>query len=52
MNQFTATQLELQKNVTVEPAETAKEKPAGNQPRPGQSPNPGNQPSGTKQGGQ
>jgi len=52
MNQFTATQLELQKNVTVEPAETAKEKPAGNQPRPGQSPNPGNQPSGRKQGGQ
>ena len=52
MNQFTTTQLELQKNVTVEPAETAKEKPAGNQPRPGQSPNPGNQPSGTKQGGQ
>ena len=52
MNQFTATQLELQKNVTVEPAETAKEKPAGNQPRPGQSPNPGNQPSGTKPGGQ
>ncbi len=52
MNQFMTTQLELQKNVTVEPAETAKEKPAGNQPRPGQSPNQGNQPSGTKQGGQ
>jgi multidrug efflux system membrane fusion protein len=52
MNQFTTTQLELQKNVAVEPAETAKEKPAGNQPRPGQSPNPGNQPSGTKPGGQ
>ncbi len=52
MNQFMTAQLELQKNVTVEPAETAKEKPAGNQPRPGQSPNQGNQPSGTKQGGQ
>jgi multidrug efflux system membrane fusion protein len=49
MNQFTTSQLELQKNVTVEPAGTAKEKPAASPPQPGQSPN---QPSGTKQSGQ
>jgi RND family efflux transporter MFP subunit len=51
MNQFTTSQLELQKNVTVEPVSGSKEKPAGGQSRPGQSPNPGNQPSGTKEGG-
>jgi RND family efflux transporter MFP subunit len=47
MNQFVSSQLELQKNVTVEPE---KQKPAGNQPQPGGSPNQGNQR--TKQGGQ
>jgi RND family efflux transporter MFP subunit len=51
MNQFAASQLELQKNVTVEPVSGSKEKPAGGQPQPGQSPNRGNPSSGTKQGG-
>jgi membrane fusion protein, multidrug efflux system len=51
MNQFTASQLELQKNVTVEPAAAGKEKASGNQPQPAQSPNQGNQTSDTKQGG-
>jgi RND family efflux transporter MFP subunit len=51
MNQFAASQLELQKNVTVEPVSGSKEKPAGGQSQPGQSPNQGNQSSGTKQGG-
>jgi len=50
MNQFTASQLELQKNVVVESSGTGKEKPAGNQPQPGQSPKPGNQSGETKQG--
>jgi multidrug efflux system membrane fusion protein len=48
MNQFTTSQLELQKNVAVEPAGASKEKPAGSQPQPGHSPNQGSQPSGTK----
>jgi membrane fusion protein, multidrug efflux system len=52
MNQFTTSQLELQKNVTVEPAGSGKQKPGGNQPQPGQSPGQGNQPTGTKQSGQ
>jgi RND family efflux transporter MFP subunit len=52
MNQFTTSQLELQKNVAVDPAGGGKEKPAGGQPQPGHSPNQGNQPSGTKQGSQ
>jgi RND family efflux transporter MFP subunit len=47
MNQFTSSQLELQKNVVVESSGTGKEKPTGNQ---GQSPNPGNQSGGTKPG--
>ena len=47
MNQFTTSQLELQKNVTVE-AGAGKEKPVGNQAQPGKSPNQGNQPSGPK----
>jgi len=51
MNQFTASQLELQKNVTVEPAGAGKEKPSGNQPKSAQSPNQGNQTSDTKRGG-
>jgi len=51
MNQFTASQLELQKNVTAEPAGASKEKPSGNRPQPGQSPNRGNQTGDTKQGG-
>src|SRR4029077_9750466 len=50
MNQFTASQLELQKNVVVESSGTAKEKPAGNQPKPGQSPNRGNQQGGKNPG--
>ena len=52
MNQFTTSQLELQKNVVVEPAGGGKEKQSGGQPQPGQSPNQSNQPSGAKRGGQ
>jgi RND family efflux transporter MFP subunit len=51
MNQFTASQLELQKNVVVESSGTEKGKPAS-QPQPGQAPNQSHQPSGTKPGGQ
>jgi RND family efflux transporter MFP subunit len=51
MNQFTTTQLELQKNVTVQPVSGSKERPAGGQAQPGQSPNQGKLP-GTKPGGQ
>jgi RND family efflux transporter MFP subunit len=51
MNQFTTSQLELQKNVVVESTGAGKEKPAGSQPKPGASPNQGNQPSGTKHEG-
>jgi RND family efflux transporter MFP subunit len=51
MNQFTTSQLELQKNVTVKPVSGSKEKPAGGQSQPGPSPNQSSQPSGTKQGG-
>jgi RND family efflux transporter MFP subunit len=50
MNQFTSSQLELQKNVVVESSRTGKEKPAGNQPQPGQSRNPGDQSGGAKPG--
>jgi multidrug efflux system membrane fusion protein len=51
MNQFTSSQLELQKNVKVESSGAGKEKPAGNQPQSGPSPNQGIQPSGPKHEG-
>jgi hypothetical protein len=51
MNQFTTSQLELQKSVVVEPAGAGKEKPVGSPAQPGQSPSQGNQSSGAKREG-